>query len=587
MARARSLTPTTLAGRLSATFVGIVLIMLLLLGFMVSIAARQYFENQLAASLQQQARVVATLADVQGITAPSAAADLLVRKLATESDVSMTILSDDGTVLADSLAASADLPNQRGQLDVVRARAERATREITTPSGSTNQRLTVVVQPDSGGVLVRISAPLSEVDRNVAQVQKAVAITSLITALIVGVAGVVVAQRINAPLRDLRRQAQRVAAGDLTAEVIPASTRELGDVGRTFNLMTRRLNSTLRDLEQSQSRLEVTLANLSDGVVITDDRGTVLRLNAAAADMVSLSTPPLGYAFVEVVRDHEIADVLRLALADPEGGIMRDTIVHSRSQRRLDITAQRLATADGDLGVLVLHDVTEVHRLEGVRREFVANVSHELRTPLASIRAVVETLEAGAIDDHEVRNQFLASIRGEVDRLAQLVNELLDLARLDANQVDLHLEVVSPRELITRGAHRLLPQTERAMVALVVDAPEDLAPIQLDPARIEQVLLNLIHNAIKFTGPGGVITVLGRDVDGHLRIAVADTGTGVLPEELPRLFERFYKTDKSRRSEGTGLGLAITKRIVLAHGGTIWAESEPGQGSTFTVDLPR
>lgn len=585
--RQRTHVPSTLAGRLAATFVGIVLVMLLLLGVLVTIGARRYFEDQLVASLEQQARAVAVMVDAQDLADPNTASAEFVARLAEGLDASLTLIADDGTILADSSGTAGETPNLASQPDVLRVKSDRVIHQVTTLPGSQTQVLTVIAQPEPGGVIVRLSTPLAAIDRDVSQVQKAVAITSLITAFIVGIAGIFVATRINRPLLDLRRQAQRVAAGDLSAEVIPASTRELGDVGRSFNLMTRRLSTTLADLERSQTRLEVTLGNLSDGVVITDTRGNVLRLNNAAADMVNLSMSPLGNPFVEVVRDHEIAEVLRRALDDPTGAISRGSVVHGRSQRRLDLAAQRLKAPDGDLGVLVMHDVTEIHRLESVRREFVANVSHELRTPLASIRAVVETLEDGAIDDPEVRMDFLASIRNEVDRLTQLVNELLDLARLDADQVDLHLELVRPAELVHRAVDRLRPQTQRAVVDLVVDVAPELPSITVDPARIEQVLLNLVHNAIKFTPSGGTITVSARETPDAVRISVSDTGTGVHPDDLPRLFERFYKTDKSRRSEGTGLGLAIAKHIVLAHGGTIWAESEVEKGSTFTFELPR
>jgi two-component system phosphate regulon sensor histidine kinase PhoR len=236
--------------------------------------------------------------------------------------------------------------------------------------------------------------------------------------------------------------------------------------------------------------------------------------------------------------------------------------------------------------VVTLRDVTELKRLESVRREFVANVSHELRTPLASVRAMVETLEAGAIEDQELSDQFLHRIVGEVDRLAALVDDLLDLGRLDSGRVHLHLEPLDPRDLLTRAAERLRPQTERARLDLVIDVPAGLPQVIADRPRVEQVMLNLVHNAIKFTRAGGTIAVRARRDGDQLVIEVNDTGAGIAQEELGRLFERFYKADKARRSDGTGLGLAIAKHIVQAHGGAIWVESEVGRGSTFFFTLP-
>ncbi|MGH2549959.1 MAG: sensor histidine kinase, partial [Thermomicrobiales bacterium] len=252
----------------------------------------------------------------------------------------------------------------------------------------------------------------------------------------------------------------------------------------------------------------------------------------------------------------------------------------------IEATARPVAGYKERYTIVILRDVTELRRLESVRREFVANVSHELRTPLASIRAVVETLEGGAIDDEEVAADFLHRIVGEVDRLAALVDDLLDLARLESGRVHLSLDVLDPLDLLSRAAERLRPQTERARVRLSVDVPAELPPVLADRARIEQVLLNLVHNAIKFTPAGGTITVRGH-IDGDVLVTdVIDTGAGIPESDLQRLFERFYKADKARRSEGTGLGLAITKHIVQTHNGTISVQSKLGEGSTFTFTLP-
>jgi two-component system phosphate regulon sensor histidine kinase PhoR len=235
---------------------------------------------------------------------------------------------------------------------------------------------------------------------------------------------------------------------------------------------------------------------------------------------------------------------------------------------------------------VVLRDVTELRRLESVRREFVANVSHELRTPLASIRAVVETLEAGAADDPAVAGEFLRRIIGEVDHLVGLVDELLDLARLETGRAVLEAEVCDPVDLLTRAAERLRPQVERAGLVLRVEVPPDLPRVRVDRGRIEQVLINLVHNAVKFTPAGGEIVARAEVADGMVEVSVRDTGVGITAEELPRIFERFYKSDTARRSPGSGLGLAIAKHIVQAHGGTIRAESTPGHGATFSFTMP-
>jgi two-component system phosphate regulon sensor histidine kinase PhoR len=252
----------------------------------------------------------------------------------------------------------------------------------------------------------------------------------------------------------------------------------------------------------------------------------------------------------------------------------------------LQAAARGLDAADERIGVLVLRDLTELRRLESVRRDFVANVSHELRTPLTSIRALVETLEAGAINDPKVSGDFLHRIVSEVERLTALVDELLDLARLESGRMSLQLARESPEDLVVQAASRLSTQMERAGLTISWDISGDVPAIKSDRERIGQVLLNLIHNAIKFTPSGGSIHVSAARIGSDVEFRVEDTGIGVLPDDIPRLFERFYKTDRARRSVGTGLGLAIAKHIVMAHGGTIWAEHNRPSGTAFIFRLP-
>lgn len=391
--------------------------------------------------------------------------------------------------------------------------------------------------------------------------------------------------RIARPLEELRHQAHAVAGGDLTARVVPVETHELAEVGHAFNTMTEELQTSLDALDQTRVRLEAVLSGLTDGVVLTDEEGLVLRLNSAAEQLLeTVETTAIGRPFVQVCRDYELQDLLRRALE----GVSRPhaTIEHGLNRRTLLTTAQVVEGTRERLGLVVLRDISELRRLETVRREFVANVSHELRTPLTSIRALVETLESGAVDDEAVAKDFLGRIVGEVDRLTALVEDLLDLARLEAGRSQMRLERIDPGEMVLAGADRLRPQLERAGLTMSVATGDHLVPIEVDRVRIEQVLINLVHNAIKFTPPGGEVRLNVIQRNGLTEITVEDTGVGIAREEQGRLFERFYKSDKARRSEGTGLGLAIAKHIVQSHGGDISVESEVGSGAIFRFTLP-
>jgi len=285
---------------------------------------------------------------------------------------------------------------------------------------------------------------------------------------------------------------------------------------------------------------------------------------------------------MDVVRDHETIDAIASAGSDADSVAHIERTDPPRFQR---VVARRLA--DGEL-LLVIQDLTNLRRLQTVRRDFVANVSHELRTPLASLKAMAETLEAGAIDDHDAARDFVRRMGTEIDDLARLVEELLLIGRLESGQPVVAPTVVSAAALLDGARERLGPLAERAQVRLVVDRPERVPMVVADPERIGQVFANLVHNATKHTPTGGEIR-LSAAPDGKVVVfTVRDTGDGIAAADVDRIFERFYKSDRSRADGGSGLGLSIAKHIVEAHGGVIRAASAgPGRGATFTFTLPK
>jgi two-component system phosphate regulon sensor histidine kinase PhoR len=291
----------------------------------------------------------------------------------------------------------------------------------------------------------------------------------------------------------------------------------------------------------------------------------------------------VGNPFVWVMPDEQAIDALR---ASREDGRRETRVITWRSRHHLQITTTPIIDGGEWAALVVLHDLTDVKRVEQVRRDFVANVSHELRTPLASIKSVIETLEGGAVEDREAAHEFLSRADAEVDRLVQIVEELLELSRIESGEVPLAKQPVEMGEVLAGAVERLRPQAEKQRLTLTLDVSPDLPPIMGDADRLEQVAVNLLHNAIKFTPAGGSVGVSGAFVGGAVEVRVSDTGVGIAPEDLPRIFERFYKADRSRGGGGTGLGLAVVKHTVEAHGGTVSAESEPGRGSTFSFSIP-
>jgi two-component system phosphate regulon sensor histidine kinase PhoR len=281
------------------------------------------------------------------------------------------------------------------------------------------------------------------------------------------------------------------------------------------------------------------------------------------------------------VRDHEVDELLKLCLKT--GQTQATQYESSASKRYLRPIAIPIAHS----GVLLIfQDLTELRNLQTTRRELIGNISHEFRTPLAGIKAMVETLRSGAVDDKETAGDFLARIDSEVDRLTQLVAELTELSRIETGKTGLKKEPVDLNQLVDEVIVQLSPQADRRNLSVAREFAADLPSVPADKDRLRQVIANLVHNAIKFTSAGGRITITSRGLEGSVVLGIADTGIGISGEELPRVFERFYKGDRARAGEGTGMGLAIAKHIVEAHGGTIWVESEEGKGSTFSLSLP-
>jgi two-component system phosphate regulon sensor histidine kinase PhoR len=268
-----------------------------------------------------------------------------------------------------------------------------------------------------------------------------------------------------------------------------------------------------------------------------------------------------------------------------ETGEIREESVELPARKRfLQLVVLPDRQAGGSL--LLVQDLTRVRRLETVRRDFISNISHELRTPLASLKALTETLRDGALEDPKAASRFLSRIETEVDALTQMATELLELSRIESGQVPLEFKAVPAAGLLLSAAERMRAQVERAGLILRLDTAQDMTEVQADQPRLEQVLVNLIHNAVKFTRPGGEVILAAHTEADFVRFSVRDTGEGIPADDLERIFERFYKADRARSGGGTGLGLSISRHLVEAHGGRIWAESTEGQGSTFHFTIP-
>lgn len=386
------------------------------------------------------------------------------------------------------------------------------------------------------------------------------------------------------PMAALTIAAQQMSMGNFTNLEFPENPQELAEVSEALQTMATGLSAQINALTSERAKLSAVLNQMTDGVIIVDADGRVQLLNPAAERLFEISeTAALNRSVVEVMRYHQLVELWRKAKSGERESI---TLEIGPQHLFLQVVATPLKTALPGSTMILLQDLTQLRRLETVRRDFISNVSHELRTPLASMKALAETLQEGALEDPPAARRFIIRMETEIDNLTQLVNELLELSRIESGKVPLSFHRITPFDLLKPATERMSLQVERAGLELIVDCQVNLPAVFADPGRITQVLINLIHNAVKFTPPGGKITVSAYQDGDHIVFFVRDTGVGIAGKDLNRIFERFYKADRARAGGGTGLGLSIARHMIESHGGYIWAESEEQVGSTFYFTLP-
>lgn len=577
--------------RVFFSFAPLVLLLTSLLGGFLFAVARGLYHDAIGAQLSSEARLVAVF--VTPHWADEIALHAAVASLGAESNARVTLLDSVGAVVADTTGAAAvgenlvDRPEVREALALGAARASRA-----SPITGRNYMYAAARIETGGKVLgvARVARSLDTIDRPLGGLAWSVIAGVAVSTMLAGWLAIGIARAITAPVEAITKRAEAMASGDLLPASTGRSLGEVGDLERAFERMSRQIVETIQLISAERTKLAAVVETLDDGLVIIDGAGTIVMANGAAERLMTLGRPRehqlAGRPFALVARDHELQALVRTALVESQA---RDILVEShRPRRTLRATVAPVEDEQSKLILLVLHDLTELRRLETARRDFVANISHELRTPLASIKALVETLQGGAIVDEGVARRFLHQVNEEVDHLALLVRDLLELSRLESGETPLARVAVSPRLLLEEARERLRAQATPANIAIDVEAEPDLPAVWADTTRIGQVLLNLLQNGIKFTPAGGRITLRAETRDEVVAFHVRDTGSGVDPELLPRIFERFFKADRARSGAGTGLGLAIAKHLVTAHGGSLSAtNNQPPPGATFTFTLPR
>ena len=577
-------------GRITLIFVTVVVSVIIafaiyLVGFVSGPSAADLEER-----LERQALLVRDLTARLFDDSPDQARIQSTSVLAAEfSEMRVTVFAAEGTVLADvgkspdAPVASASAPEVVSALNSGKSVSARA--KTTGGHEHAFVAVPIIFNGETVGV-ARASRTTSEIDsQNVSLVIGIIFSSAIVLILAVGLA-YFLAQSASRSMESAADGARRFANGDLDYRMDTSSYPAAEELAEAFNQMASTITDQIRNLTTESNQLSVILDTMADGVIVVKSHGQVELMNLSAEWMLeSPNREADRIELAEVVRDHEILQLVSEARATRQTRQAELELVHRR--RFLNVIATPLSEGSDEGVLLTLQDVTSLWQVETTRREFVSNVSHELRSPLAAIRAMTETLQDGALNDTDTAQDFLTRILNDTQRMTTMVNELLELSRLESGQAPLHLAPVSLESVVAEIESRFDVSPDHERLKLETNVPGGIPLVMGEADKLNQVLANLVENAVKVTGDGGLISISANATDRWVEVKVSDNGIGIAREHLPHVFERFYKVDRSRRDGGTGLGLAIAKHLVQAHGGDIKVESVEREGSTFSFTLPR
>jgi two-component system, OmpR family, phosphate regulon sensor histidine kinase PhoR len=564
----------------------------LVAGIFLHRAIGRHVAGQISDRLTQDARAAADLflADSD----PEHHADALTDRLGADLGVRVTFVEPGGKVLGDSDLGSKELAVLENHSDrpEIREALRRGHGSATRESATLGVPLLYVARKleKEGRLLgvVRVAIPLTEVRRAQHEVRLPLLAGSVLTMLASVLLGWLAARGPARRLEEMSRIASEIASGNSGARVAPAGGDEIARVGRSLNRMADQLEERLSHLTRDRKQLMELLDAMVEGVLLTDGRGRIQLANRAFETIFRAAPPLQGLRPLEAARIPALQEAVEAVLHADEAG-EREIVLPGPEEKALRASLAPIREGSRTVGaVLVFHDVTELKSLEKVRREFVANVSHELRTPLTAIRGYAETLRDGTVTDPRRIGEFAEVIHRNARRLQALIEDLLDLSSVEQGKSRMEIGRVPLAEAVEQVVAVVGPVAARKRHDFRVSVPDTLPPLLADKDRLAQVLINLLDNAMKFTPEGGRVSLSAEAANGTVVIHVRDNGVGIPPEDLPRIFERFYRVDRSRdrKEGGTGLGLAIAKHLTVAMGGKIEVRSTPGTGTEFRISFP-
>lgn len=565
-------------------------------------ALERYTFQRIEAGLHTETLLARAMLEKEPLApSPANGPDAIADKIGKIIRSRVTIIDLSGNVLGDSELDREQLRRAENHLyrpevqDALRRDTGESRRFSTTLQKDMLYFATRFHNQDLDGV-VRLSMPLSEI-AVMSQMLRHVLTGALVLVFVTTIAmSLIVSALVSKPLREMSTVARSIAAGDFSKYPSVTARNEVGDLARALRHMSEQMRLRLQEVVSSRSRLEAVLLSMFDGVMVVDSAGVILLMNEALCILFGVSEDPVGKKPLEVVRNADVQDVVDRALKHARGVESRELTLVVPVEKTLLVHATPVVQDNRTEGaVLVFHDISELQGLEKTRQDFVANISHELRTPVSTIKGYTETLLDGALEDKEHARDFLNIIHADSERLANLIDDILDLSRIESGRLKLERKPCVLDRIVGRVVSALGMRAREGGIRLVTEISANLPAVLADEGRIAQVLSNLLDNSLKYTESGGSVTVTARESGGYVRVEVSDTGCGILEKDLPRVFERFYRADRqcspekagTREKTGTGLGLSIVKHIVQAHSGQVFVESAFGRGSTFGFTLPK
>ena len=587
--------PKRLLWQLFPSYLLITLISLLAVSWYASGAMRHFFLDQTATDLRARAalldkQIKVLLSPLRGETI-----DAICKEAGRLSATRITVILPDGTVIGDSRETPRLMDNHANRPEIAAALAGQTGSSLRFSKTLMQEMLYVAVPiKDRQGIVavLRTSLPATAVETEIRSIQLKIALGGCIIALLAAGISWAISRRISRPIEQMKKSAEQFAGGDLSHRLTSPATEEMAGLADAMNQMAAQLDSRIETVINQRNQLETVLTSMLEGVIAVDSEERIVSINRVAAQLFENEPENCrDKSIQEVIRSPALQQFIQSALSNP-GPAEEDITVFQNEERVIDVKSSPLLDANQQQkgALVVFNDVTQMRRLENMRRDFVANVSHEIKTPLTAIKGFVETLQQGRVDKAEENERFLGIIQKHVDRLNSIVEDLLALSRIE--QEDEHKEInfqqVKIEDIFQAAVQLCQSKAEEKKIRIDMDCEKDATAI-FDPPLIEQAVVNLLDNALKYSEPQSTVMLKSNQQNSEVIISVQDHGVGIAQKHLPRLFERFYRVDKarSRKMGGTGLGLAIVKHIAQAHGGHVSVESQLGEGSRFSIHLPQ